>query len=180
MKTKTEAVFLDRDGTINIDTGYLADPAEVRLIDGAAEAIRRLNEAGVKALVISNQSGVGRGLFTETDLAKVNTRLVELLVASGARLDGIYCCPHRPDDGCQCRKPATGLVKDAAAEHGVEIGRGCVVGDKAIDMELGRNLGVRTILVLTGNGRAELEKVSPPPDYVAYDLADAVNWILER
>ncbi|MBI5885262.1 MAG: HAD family hydrolase [Deltaproteobacteria bacterium] len=180
MKTKTEAVFLDRDGTINIDTGYLGDPADVRLIDGAAQAIKRLNEAGVKAIVISNQSGVNRGIFNEAALAKVNERLIELLAASGARLDGAYYCPHRPDEGCRCRKPATGLVEAAAAEHGVEISRGFVVGDKAIDIELGRNLGVRAVLVLTGNGHAELEKVSPLPDYVAKDLADAIDWILER
>lgn len=175
---KMQAVFLDRDGTVNIDTGYLSDPAKLHLIDGAADAIKRLNEAGIKVIVVSNQSGVGRGFFTNADEARVNERLVEVLAASGARLDGIYYCPHLPDDGCQCRKPATGLVDSAAQEHAIEIRRSCVVGDKASDIELARNLGVRSALVLTGNGREELSKISPAPDYVAQDLADAVAWIL--
>lgn len=176
---KIEAVFLDRDGTINIDTGYLGDPAQLRLIDGAAHAIKRLNEAGIKIIVISNQSGVGRGFFTNADVTKVNERLVEVLAASGARLDGIYFCPHRPDDGCRCRKPETGLVDGAAREHAIGIKEGCVVGDKASDIGLARNLGVKSILVLTGNGKEALSKTTPAPDYVAQDLADAVSWILE-
>ncbi|OGQ56331.1 MAG: hypothetical protein A3J24_07735 [Deltaproteobacteria bacterium RIFCSPLOWO2_02_FULL_53_8] len=177
---KTLTVFLDRDGTINIDTGYLADPAQLCLIDGAAGAIRRLNEAGIKVIVVSNQSGVGRGFFTYADAMAVNERLVELLAASGARLDGIYYCPHLPDDGCRCRKPATGLVMDAAREHAIEIKRSCMVGDKASDIRLARNLGIKAILVLTGNGREELKKSTSAPDYVANDLADAVQWILTQ
>lgn len=177
---KMPAVFLDRDGTINIDTGYLADPGQLRLIDGAADAIRRLNEAGIKVIVVSNQSGVGRGFFTDADAAKVNERLVELLAAQGARVDGIYYCPHLPEDGCRCRKPAAGLVDDAAQEHAVEIRRSCVVGDKASDIGLAHNLGVKSVLVLTGNGKEELSKSSPAPDYVAQDLADAAHWILAQ
>lgn len=175
---KMDAVFLDRDGTINIDTGYLSDPQQLRLIDGAATAIKQLNEAGIKVIVVSNQSGVGRGVFTNADAVKVNERLVELLAASGARLDAIYYCPHLPDDGCQCRKPATGLVSDAGRQHAIDIKRSCVIGDKASDIGLGRNLGVKSILVLTGVGKEEQSKLSPPPDYVAQDLADAVSWIL--
>lgn len=175
---KTQAVFLDRDGTINIDTGYLADPEQVRLIDGAAAAIKKLNEAGIKVIVVSNQSGVGRGFFTNADAVKVNERLVGLLAAEGARVDGIYYCPHLPDDGCRCRKPATGLVDDAAREHAVDIAQSCVVGDKASDVGLARNLGVNAILVLTGIGKDSLSRISPAPDYVAQDLVQAVDWIL--
>ncbi|MBI5562263.1 MAG: HAD family hydrolase [Deltaproteobacteria bacterium] len=176
---KTAAVFLDRDGTINVDTGYLGDPADVALIDGAAEAVAALNRAGIKAIVISNQSGVGRGFFTDADAARVTERLVELLAQAGARLDGMYYCPHRPDEDCRCRKPRTGLVEAAAAEHGIDLERSCVIGDKASDIGLARNLGINSALVLTGNGRADLPRISPPPEFVANDLREAAGWAIK-
>lgn len=172
------AVFLDRDGTINVDTGYLSDPDEMTLIEGAAEAIASLNSAAVKTIVISNQSGIGRGYFTDSDAKMVNDRLIKLLAGRGARLDAIYYCPHRPEDRCQCRKPAAGLVQTAVAEHDIDVLRSCVIGDKVSDVELARNLGMKAALVLTGNGRAELARLSRPPDYIAQDLRDAVRWAI--
>lgn len=171
-------VFLDRDGTINEDVGYLSDPAGLVLIEGAAAAIRLLNERGLKVIVISNQSGVGRGYYTDSDVHAVNSRLKELLEAGGALVDGIYFCNHHPDVECQCRKPGTGLADAAALDHGLGSGRVYVVGDKASDVGLARNLGAKGVLVLTGKGAHELEGMQEAPDFTAKDILEAVNWIL--
>ncbi|MDP2688951.1 MAG: HAD family hydrolase [Deltaproteobacteria bacterium] len=172
------AVFLDRDGTINIDAGYLSKPEELALITGSADAIRRLNGFGVKVIVITNQSGVGRGYFTNGDLERVNARLVALLRLEGARIDGIYCCAHRPDEECPCRKPKNGLAVKAAQEHGIDLGKSFVVGDKASDIGLAWGSGARGVLVMTGDGPEELKKMSRAPDHTAPSLAEAVDWII--
>ncbi|MBI5902501.1 MAG: HAD family hydrolase [Deltaproteobacteria bacterium] len=171
-------VLLDRDGTINIDYGYLSDPSNVVLIEGAAEALRRLNDRGIKAVVVSNQSGVNRGYFTDEDVSAVNRRLSELLGERGARMDGIYYCPHRPDEDCGCRKPKAGLFMKAAKEQGIDAGFIYVVGDKASDVELARNIEARSVLVLTGCGPEELKKLQSPPDFVASGISVAVDWII--
>ncbi len=173
------AVFLDRDGTINEDTGYLSDPKEVRLLPGSAEAVKRLNRASIKVVVVSNQSGVGRGYFTDSDLSAVNKRLKELLKKEGAAVDGLYYCPHHPDDNCGCRKPNTGLTSKAALEHGIDLARSYVVGDKVSDIELAKNAGAKGILVLTGDGVKEKGRLIRPADFVAKDLSEAVRWIME-
>lgn len=177
---KARAVFLDRDGTINEDVGYLAKPDDLRMIDGAAISIKRLNDAGVKVIVISNQSGVGRGYFSGDDVEAVNGRLVELLAAEGARLDGVYYCAHRPDEGCGCRKPGTGLPDKAAAEHGIDNSMSYVVGDKASDMGLAEKIGAKGVMVMTGNGPEEVKKLAGKPDFVARDIGEAVEWIMEE
>ncbi|MBI5598485.1 MAG: HAD family hydrolase [Deltaproteobacteria bacterium] len=174
------AVFLDRDGTINEDTGYIGRPEEVALIVGAAGAVKMFNNAGIKVFIITNQSGVGRGYFPSETLEAVNRRVVELLRLEGAGVDGIYCCPHRPEDACPCRKPATGLISRAVREHGVDPSGSYVVGDKATDIGLARNIGAKGILVLTGKGKEELGKLPTPPDYVAADMRDAAGWIIKR
>lgn len=171
-------VLLDRDGTINIDYGYLSDPSGVVLIDGAAEAVKRLNDRGIKAVVVSNQSGVGRGYFTDEDVSAVNKRLSDLLGERGARMDGIYYCPHRPDEECGCRKPKAGLFMKAAREQGIDAVPVYVVGDKASDVGLARNIGARSVLVLTGCGPEELKKLFAPPDFVASGISEAVDWII--
>ncbi len=173
------AVFLDRDGTINHDTGYISDPEGLVLLPGAASAIKRLNENGIKVIVVTNQSGVGRGYFTEADLRAVNKRLEELLLLDGARLDGIYYCPHRPEEGCGCRKPEVGLLERAAEEHAIDPRASFMVGDKAVDVHLAKRAGAKAILVLTGKGAEEEEKLDEKPDFVAMDILDAVTWILE-
>lgn len=171
-------VFLDRDGTINEDVGYLSDPAGLIVIEGAAKAIRLLNEKKIKVIVVSNQSGVGRGYYTDAHVAAVNKRLREMLGEEGANLDGIYYCNHHPDEDCNCRKPGTGLVELAATEHELNHSRAYVVGDKQSDVGLARNLKAKGILVLTGTGHNELEGMEEAPDYIAKDLLDAVVWIL--
>jgi histidinol-phosphate phosphatase family protein len=175
----SKGVFLDRDGTINEDTGYIGSPGEVVLIQGSARAIRALNLAKVRVIVVSNQSGVGRGLFAEKDVEAVNARLDELLADAGAGVDAYYYCPHLPDENCECRKPAQGLIRKAAGEHGVELENSYVGGDKASDIELARGAGARGVLVKTGKGRETALDLKVQPDFVAEDLAGAVDWILE-
>jgi len=179
-RKKPWAVFLDRDGTINEDTGYVSRPEELVLIEGSTRAVKALNDRGVKVIIITNQSGVARGYFEEKAVGEVNEKLIELLHLDGARVDGIYYCPHHPDDECRCRKPETGMIERAAKEHGVEIEKSYVVGDKATDMELARNAGAKGILVMTGQGAEEVDTLKTKPEYVARDLADAVSWILRN
>ncbi|MBI4861248.1 MAG: HAD-IIIA family hydrolase [Candidatus Riflebacteria bacterium] len=182
------AVFLDRDGTINLDPGYLARADRVRLFEGVPEALQKLRSLGLVLVVISNQSGIGRGLVTPDQAREVNRRVFEL---AGAEPDGIYWCPHHPTEavgeyrtGCSCRKPATGLVDRAVEDHGIDLGRSFFVGDSEVDISCGRAAGVRTILVKTGLGPVTLEKVRKgllaAPDHVAPDLLAAAEWISAR
>jgi len=199
-KTLRPAVFLDRDGTINEDKGYIGDPEDIVLISGAAEAIKKLNERGIPVIVITNQSGLARGFYTEADLDTVNERLDALLKAKGAHIDGLYYCPHHPDDKCGCRKPETKLIAEAARDHNIDLARSVMVGDKYSDMELGRRAGMTDVLVLTGYGAVALEELKQGVmgglegffeaggggrgladlDFVAEDLGEAVAWILSE
>ncbi|MHB8173847.1 MAG: D-glycero-alpha-D-manno-heptose-1,7-bisphosphate 7-phosphatase [Nitrospirota bacterium] len=180
------AVFLDRDGTINEEIGYLSDPSLLALISGAAEALVRLRESGFKLIVVSNQSGVARGLFTEDDLQKVNMKLSNLLEQKGAKVDAYYFCPHHPHHGdmvdCECRKPKTGMAVSASEKFGIDLLRSYFVGDKATDIELGKNAGGKTVLVLTGFGNDEmalLREKGIEPDMVSADLPEAADWIIQ-
>jgi D-glycero-D-manno-heptose 1,7-bisphosphate phosphatase len=165
--------ILDRDGTINHDIGYVLHPAEMRLISGSAEAIRRLRDAGLGVVVITNQSPIGRGLLTEQRLGDIHDRLRALLADAGASVDGIEFCPHTPDDGCSCRKPAVGMVERAARTYHFYTSDSFVVGDHAVDMRLGRAVGATTILVLTGHGTEERVEAERFADHVADDLLGA-------
>jgi D-glycero-D-manno-heptose 1,7-bisphosphate phosphatase len=171
-------VLLDRDGTINVDKGYVRDPRDVELVPGAGAAIRRLRELGLKVGVISNQSGVGRGLMTEDDVARVNVRLVELLAGEEAHVDGFFLCVHAPWDDCACRKPKTVLLERAAEKLGGDLTRSFMVGDKVADVDAGRAAGAFTILVRTGYGEDSLA-AGATPDAVAADLAEAAG-VIER
>jgi histidinol-phosphate phosphatase family protein len=173
------AVFLDRDGTINEDKGYIGRPEDIELIEGAGEAIRLINGNGLKAVVVSNQSGVGRGYFSNKDLELVNARLKDLLQGQGAFVDAIYACPHRPEDSCRCRKPMTGLVERAVKELSLDANGSYVVGDKTSDMGLARNIGAKAVLVLTGMGKDAQKDPVDKPDFIAEDLLHAVHWILK-
>lgn len=175
-------VLLDRDGTINEELAprYVLGPEDLRLIPGAAAAIRELRELGLGVVVVTNQSPVGRGWITETRLSEVHDRLRELLRAEGADVDGIEHCPHAPDDGCRCRKPAAGLVERAAATFGFDPAASFMVGDHASDMALGRAVGARTILVLTGHGSHERTDAGVLADHVVADLPAAASLIRER
>jgi len=184
------AVFLDRDGTITVERGYVTRPDELALIDGAAAAVRALNKAGLLVVVVSNQSGVARGFMTEEDLARLHERLEELLSAEGARLDGAYYCPNysegvdeRYTRDLSCRKPNTGMVDQAARELGIDVSSSFMVGDHATDVELANRAGMPGILVMTGRGEehlAAIEGGNPVAARVAADIGEAVAWILER
>ena len=189
--TSRPAVFLDRDGTLTDEVGYVNHPSRLRLLSRSAEAIRRLNAAGVPAVVVTNQAGIARGYFSQDVLDAVNATLVAQLAEAGARLDGVYVCPHHPTEGappyrarCECRKPKPGLLRRAAAELGLDLARSTMIGDKPSDLVPGREVGAATVLVLTGYGRGEWEyhrdRFAVKPDHVADDLLDAVEWALAQ
>ncbi len=165
------AIFLDRDGTLNEDTGYPARPDDLRLLPGVTTALAALQAAGWPLIVVSNQSGVGRGLFGMAELAVMDRRLRELLAAAGVELTAAYYCPHAPEAGCSCRKPAPGLLHRAAVELGIDLTRSYMVGDALRDVEAGRAAGCRTIL-LGAAGAGDIADVVLP------DLPSAAAWIL--
>jgi len=179
---KQPAVFLDRDGTINEQMGYINHLSRFRLLPPAVPAIRRLNEAGVKAVVITNQSGAARSYFPVSLVDEVHAHLQQLLAAGGAHLDGIYTCLHHPNEGCACRKPQPALMEQAARDLSLDLSRSYMVGDRYLDIETAANAGAKSILVLTGYGRGEYEYLRAAqkvqPVYVAEDIGDAVEWIL--
>jgi histidinol-phosphate phosphatase family protein len=144
------AAFLDRDGPILVDDGYLRDASTIGLTPGAAEALRALARDHL-LVVVSNQSGVARGIITKAELAAVDARMKELLEACGVRLDAVYYCEHGPDDGCECRKPRPGMLLRAAREHGIDLVASVMIGDKPSDVEAGRAAGVRAAILFTGD-----------------------------
>jgi len=170
-------ILLDRDGTINVDRDYISDPDQLELIPGVGPALARLAALGCGLVVVTNQSGIGRGYYDQTALAAVHARLEELLAAEGVRLDGIFSCPHAPSDHCTCRKPATGLVEQAVARFGFDPKQSAMLGDKAADVELGQRVGARTFLVRTGYGAETEQAGKATPDYVVDDLPAAVPLI---
>jgi len=173
-------VLLDRDGTINEEVGHLADPDELRLIPGSADAIRRLRDLGLGIVVVTNQANVGRGLLPPVELERVHERLRKMLAAEGVEVDAILHCPHAPEDGCRCRKPAPGMALDAAARFGFDPAESFVVGDHAGDVGMGRAVGATTFLVLTGHGVGERAKAGGDADHVVADLAAATDIIAAR
>jgi len=185
----TSAVFIDRDGCINEDIGYVSRPADLAIYPSAAEAIRLVNESGMKAIVITNQSGIARGIYSENTLRLIHERLRHELAEQGARVDAIYYCPHHPRIGdaryrrlCDCRKPQPGMLLRAAREHAVELSESFVIGDKASDVNLATNAGARGVLVLTGYGRETYQNPESwpcKPAFVAEDLLGAVRLILD-
>ncbi|MFO7821289.1 MAG: HAD family hydrolase [Lentisphaeria bacterium] len=165
-----KAVFLDRDGTVIVDRGYLDDAEKVELIPGAAEAMLKLRRAGYKLVLITNQSGIGRGYFDREAVERQHDRLTELLAQKEVRLDFIGICPHAPDENCECRKPNPGLLLKAAADLNIELGESYMIGDKESDIEAGLKAGCRTIMI--SGGRSERA------DFCASGLAAAAEWIL--
>jgi len=174
---KGRAVFLDRDGVILEERGYLSNQKEVTLIRGAAEAIRKMAGLGLKVVVVTNQSGIGRGLFTRTDYLRVKTAMDALLARQGAKTDGEYFCPHAPWEGCGCRKPAPGLALIAGKELGLNLDESFVVGDKRSDMEMARAISAKSILVRTGYGWQTERDGEPIWDAVAQDIGEAAETI---
>ena len=170
-------VVLDRDGTIVIERNYLSDPDQVELIPGVASGLRQLRQMGLKLAVVTNQSGVGRGFFDTLQLDRIHQRMCQLLETEGVRLDGIYTCPHTPEEGCECRKPRTDLIERAAADLAFELRDSFVIGDKPCDIELGRRVGATTFLVRTGYGADAGAQRPEGCDYLVDDVSAAAQVI---
>lgn len=174
---KKRFILLDRDGTIIVEKNYLSDHNKVELIENASGGLKKLKELGFGLLVITNQAGIGRGYFSLKDLTLIHKKMVGLLKKEGVKLDGIYFCPHKPDDNCSCRKPKLGLVKKAAKEHNFDPKECFIIGDKELDIELGQKMKANTFLVRTGYG-SKVEKESlVEPDYIVDDLEIAFQII---
>ena len=188
---KMPAVFMDRDGTINEQRGYINHLSRFVILPGVPEAIRLLNDNGFLAILVSNQSGVARGYFPLDLVKRIHESLRSSLRKSGARMDGFYFCPHYPRGSlqeycfdCGCRKPKTGLIDQARKQFDIHMERSYVIGDRHSDIEFAHNARLKGILVKTGYGLGEIEHILPQkslkPDYIAEDLLDAVQWILEK
>jgi D-glycero-D-manno-heptose 1,7-bisphosphate phosphatase len=179
---------MDRDGTICEEVGYLDAVERLRLIPRAGAAIKLLNDRGLKSVVVTNQSGVARGFFSESRLQELHRELGRQLREQGAYLDGIYYCPHHPSEGkepylkvCDCRKPASGLLLQAAVDLGLDLRSSYVIGDHDSDVECAQRVGAKGILVLTGHGGdflAQTESRPVPPSFIAPDLYAAVEWVI--
>ena len=190
---KITAVFLDRDGTINEEVGYLDSLDKLKIIPAAYEAIRLINLSGMKAIVVTNQSGVARGFFNEKLVRQTHEAIQAALLQKKASIDKFYYCPHHPTEGtgiylqnCNCRKPLPGMLLQAAHDLDIELGSSYMVGDTYRDMEAAKKVGVKVILVKTGYGREVLQNVDPDaatagnnPDFVAEDILEAVKWIMK-
>jgi D-glycero-D-manno-heptose 1,7-bisphosphate phosphatase len=176
------AVFLDRDGTICEEMGYVNHIDRLRVFPFAAAAIRRLNDARIPVVVVTNQSGIARNIFPESLVNQVHAKMIAELGAGDAFVDAIYFCPHKTEDACECRKPNPGLLQRAAREHALDLAASWVVGDRYADLEMAHAGGARGILVMTGYGRGEYElyrdKWPRHPDLLAEDLTEAVGRIL--
>jgi phosphoheptose isomerase len=175
---KRRFAVLDRDGTIIFERNYLSDPSEVELLPGSAAGLRSMRELGLGVIVITNQSAIGRGIISKAQLDLIHKRFCELLEQEGVFLDGMYFCPHLPEEECDCRKPAPALLRSAARELDFNPGESFVIGDKVCDIELGRRVGATTILVRTGYGE-HFEKGSPQPDFAVNDLKEAAKVMKE-
>ncbi len=181
------AVFVDRDGTINVDVDFLSSAGQLQLIPRSAEAIKELNDLGIPVVVITNQSGIARGLYSEDDLHRVHSAMDVMLKKHGATVLAYYYCPHHPTDGiapylkdCECRKPKPGMLLRAKKKFGFNLKRSFIVGDKLVDVQAGKSVGAVAIQVSTGYGVKEKNLTADIRDYYAVDLFDAVQFIKSK
>ncbi len=178
------AVFWDRDGTLNHDTGYVTSPEQLVLFPGVPEAIARLNKLGAMVLLVTNQSAIGRGMMTIEGLESIHERLAELIRPYGARIDGIFFCPHHPQDGCGCRKPKAGLIDQAVSRFALDVSQCYLVGDKRSDLEAAQLASVPGVLVMTSSYSADVVKARDEGQvsiaYVADSFVHAVEWIEQQ
>lgn len=187
----TRAVFLDRDGTLNEEVGHITRPEGLRLLPSASRALRLLSRHDFRLIVITNQSGIARGLLTEEDLRTINLKLQSELASEGAFVDAIYYCPHHPEGeveayrkSCDCRKPEAGMLVQAASDFGISLADSFVIGDRYYDIEMAQAVGARGVLVLTGHGHIEQSNrdycLRAEPSFIANDVLEASEWIVRE
>lgn len=188
LANKQKAIFLDRDGTINEYVGFLRKEEDFRLIPGVSEAIKKINNSGYLAIVVTNQPVIARGEVTEEELEEIHKKMETLLGLDGAYIDDIYYCPHHPDKGfegeipelkieCDCRKPKTGMLEKAAREHNIDLSSSIMIGDSTLDIKMAENAGMQSVLLKTGQ-KGEDGKYEVSPTLIAEDLNDAINKII--
>ena len=171
-----KAIFLDRDGTIVVDTGYVHKAEDFKLLPNVIKGLSKLRK--FMLFIVTNQSGIGRGVYNLEDFKKFNDRMINELYEHKIKIEKIYYCPHKPEDNCNCRKPKTMFLEDAKKMFNVDMEQSLVIGDQKADIELGKNGGCTTILVLTGNGNKTKNEIKA--DFVAKDLLDAAKWIIKN
>lgn len=170
-----KAAFIDRDGTLIEEVNFLSRVDDLRLFDYTADAVSRLRSDGFNIFVVTNQSGIGRDLYTVDDMNSIHAAMQERL---GGVIDGFYFCPHLPDAGCRCRKPNLGMIESACAEFEIDLGNSWMIGDKKLDVETGFNAGISTAMVMTGYGSGDLADLERSPDVIGDTLLDAVRKIV--
>jgi len=182
LKLVFKAVFIDRDGTINVNVGYIDNPDKFQMYPGIAKGIKLLQDNGFKIIVITNQSGISRGFFTEETLKKIHERMMKELSKKDASIDGLYFCPHHPKDNCNCRKPKTEMFEKAIKKHDVDVSKSFVIGDRMLDVEVGHRIGCKTVLIPERKEMVEKEREESlvEPDYICDDFYLGVLWILEE
>lgn len=173
-----KAVFLDRDGVINVDKEYVLKIEDFELIPNTIDALKIMQEGGYILIIITSQSGIGRGYYTEQDFQKLNRHMLGLFSAKGIKISKVYHCPHSPDEGCNCRKPNISIINEAEKEFGIELKKSYVIGDKTSDIEMGKRAGCRTILVQTGKAGRD-GKYNVKPDFTAEDLYSGASLIIK-
>ena len=173
---KRPAAFIDRDGTLVEEVNYLSRVEDLRVFPFTAEALRLLRQAGFLIVVVTNQSGIGRSIYGESDMRSIHDAMQEQL---GGAIDGFYFCPHLPEAGCRCRKPRLGMIEDAITDLNIDRNGSWMIGDKNIDVETGLNAGISSAMVLTGYGKSHVHSLDPPPHIVAADLLEAVRRIVQ-
>ena len=174
---KRPAAFIDRDGTLVEEVNFLSKVEDLQLFPFTAEAINLLKQKGFWIVVVTNQSGIGRSIYSETEMRSIHDEMQRQL---GGEIDASYFCPHTPDEGCRCRKPALGMIEDAVSELNIELQGSWMIGDKKIDVETGLNAGISSALVLTGYGAKHLSSIERQPKVIALDLLDAVKRIVQE
>ncbi|MEP6903528.1 MAG: HAD family hydrolase [Actinomycetota bacterium] len=177
MTDKQKTVFIDRDGTLIEGVNFLHRVEDLRYFPFMDEAIRLLKENGFLVIVVTNQSGIGRKIYSENDMHAIHAKIQEDLTE---KLDAIYFCPHLPNAGCACRKPNFGMIESATADFAIDLKNSWMIGDKKLDVELGLNAGIKPILVLTGYGKKDVAKLKRKPEFVAENLLEAVKLIIEN
>lgn len=173
-----KAIFLDRDGTLDIDKGYTYKTGDLKFFPEVFKALNLLKK-DFKFIIITNQSGIGRGYYTEQDMHKFNKRLVSKLEKNGIKIEKTYFCPHKPEENCDCRKPNIKFVKQAEKEFDINLKKSFVIGDHSSDIELGKRARCKTVYLLTGHGKKHKEEIKVKPDFIANNLLEAAEWIIK-